>query len=637
MGDERGVSNVAASILIIILVVFLAVIAYFVFFSASPLQEKSAYIVPDFGTETLYTKNFIVLFHRGGDAVSLGTAGLAGRKLNVYIDTSSGSFPVEPVAGLDQFRPGSTVYIYYTTSGYQMTSDSSSLSAATAKAITACPLSVRLVDEEAKVLVDQWNQTDCIVTGPAPTVSAISNATGYRGWPVIESITGTNFLTGATAKFNRSGTADITAKSCKLSSSTQLVCTFDLAGKDPSPPTYNIVVTNPDGKSGMRTNRFTLSSNTPTLTGRSPTSALQAATVAVNLTGNYYQPGATVTYWQGSTVIPLGSVVIPSRTRMQGSLTIPSSAPTGTYNITIVNPDGKSVTRTGYFTVNTNAPTISGIAPATGYRGWPVTITALRGSRFQPGATVKLVNASAGADITAGSVVVFPNGTTITCAFDLAGVPAARRNVTVTNPDGKTGTRANAFTVSSPAPTITSSTPSSGVLGTTVAITNLAGTYFQPGATVTYWRGTTTIPLGSVAVPSRTQITGSLAIPAGAPTGSYNVTIVNTDGKSVTRTGRFTVYALPPPTISGISPGTGARGTSVPVVITGTYIVAGARVRLYNGTTYVYLAPLGTVTPPNQISTTFSVGTGVIPGTMNVRVTNPDGQYAILTGGYILT
>jgi hypothetical protein len=196
--------------------------------------------------------------------------------------------------------------------------------------------------------------------------------------------------------------------------------------------------------------------------------------------------------------------------------------------------------------------------------------------------------------------------------------------------------RASYFTLSSPSPTISSSTPSSGVRGTTVSITNLAGNYFQPGATVTYWRGSTVYTLGSVMVPARTQITGSLAVDASAPLGAYNITVMNTDGKSVSRTSGFTVYGVPPPTISGISPGTGRRGVAVPVVVTGANIVSGARVRLYNGTTNVYLAPLGTVTS-TQITTTFTVGTTVLPGTLNVRITNPDGQYATLTGAYILT
>jgi large repetitive protein len=473
---------------------------------------------------------------------------------------------------------------------------------------------------------------------PAPTVSSISNVTGYRGWTVIERITGTNYVSGSTSKLNRTGVADIPATACTYVSATSLVCSYDLSGKTVSPPNYNVVVTNPDGRSGMRANYFVLSSPAPTISSSTPATGAQGATMVITrLLGTYFQPGAVVVYTNGTTTLPLTGVTVVSSTNITGTLVIPSGATVGPYNVTVTNTDGKYLSRASTFSVTSNAPAVTSITPNTGNRGWPVSVTSLAGTRFQPGAVVKLVNSTAGPDITATSVVVNPANTSITCIFDLNGVPAARRNVTVTNPDGKTGTLANGFTVNSNAPTITSSTPSSGVAGTTVSITNLLGTNFQPGAVVTYWRGSTVIPLSPLAVPLQTQITGSLVIPSGAPAGAYNITVLNTDGRTVRRTSAFTVYAVPPPTISGISPGTGGRGIGVPVIVTGTNIVSGARVRLYNGTTSVYLAPTGTVTPPGQIATTFTVPATVAPGTMSVRITNPDGQYAILSGGYILT
>jgi hypothetical protein len=472
---------------------------------------------------------------------------------------------------------------------------------------------------------------------PLPTVSSISNVTGYRGWTVIERITGTNFVSSSTSKLNRIGVADIPATSCTFVSATSLVCSFDLTGKTASPPNYNVVVTNPDGRSGMRANYFVLSSPAPTITSSTPATGAQAATIMITrLLGTYFQPGAVVVYTNGATTLPLTSVTVVSSTNITGTLVIPSGATVGPYNVTVTNTDGKSISRASTFSVTSNAPIMTSITPNTGNRGWPVSVTNLAGTRFQPGAVVKLVNSTAGPDIPATSVVVNPANTSITCIFDLTGAPAARRNVTVTNPDGKTGTLANGFTVNSNSPTITSSTPSSGVRGSMVAITNLAGNYFQPGAVVTYWLGGTIIPLSPLAVPLQTQITGSLMIPSGAPIGAYNITVLNTDGRTVTRTSTFTIYAVPPPTISGISPGTGGRGVGVPVVVTGTNIVSGARVGLYNGTTSVYLAPVGTVTS-TQISTTFTVPATIVPGTMNVRLTNPDGQYATLAGGYILT
>jgi hypothetical protein len=57
-------------------------------------------------------------------------------------------------------------------------------------------------------------------------------------------------------------------------------------------------------------------------------------------------------------------------------------------------------------------------------------------------------------------------------------------NVVVTNPDGQSGILVNGFTVSAPlpAPLVSSITPSSGIQGTSVNITNLQGNNFITGA-----------------------------------------------------------------------------------------------------------------------------------------------------------
>jgi hypothetical protein len=827
MQNERSLSDTISVILIIFMVLVLAIIIMVLVFGANIFQQKSALVVTDFSNQTISGKNVIVIFDSAGDPVYLN-ASLSGlHRMSINLDNKTSSWRAQPVPGLNTVNPGTTLYIYYNASRkiYQITANPAILQTSAAQAVTDCPLRIRLVDEDAHLLITSWNWT-CVPTGPAPTITGISPTTGTRGWPVLVNISGTNYLPGAGAKFNRTGYTDIPATSCTYVSSARISCTFDLLGKTTA--TYNVVVTNPDGKQVVRANSFVLSSPAPTITSSTPATGAQGATVTLSrLLGTYFQPGAVVVYTNGTTTIPLTSMTVVSATNITGTLVIPSGATVGPYNITVTNTDGKSITRANAFSVTSNAPSVTSITPNTGNRGWPVNVTSLAGARFQPGTVVKLVNSTAGPDITATSVVVNAANTSLTCTFDLTGVPAAKRNITVTNPDGKTGTlvngftvnsnaptitsstpatgaqgatmvitrllgtyfqpgavvvytngsttlpltsmtvvsatnitgtlvipsgapvgpynitvtntdgksitragafsvtsnaptvtglsartgyrgwpltetitgtnfatgataqfsnattlatitatsctrvsatslsctfdllekdasatngynvvvinpdgkqgmRASYFTLSSPAPTISSSTPSSGMRGSSIAITNLAGNYFQPGAVVTYWRGSTVLSLGSVTVPARTSITGSLSTDGSTPLGAYNITITNTDGKTVTRTSGFTLYGVPAPTISGISPGTGARGTVVPVIVTGTNIVSGARVRLYNGTTSVYLAPAGTVSP-TQISTTFTVPATIPAGTMNVRITNPDGQYATLTGQYVLT
>lgn len=629
MRNEASISDMIAVVLIICLGLILTIIVFGLFFGYFPLQQKSAYMLPEFGNQSISGKNSLIVFHRGGDAVYLNSTGPGTSRLGIYLDTASGSYQVQPLSGVTMFRPGTTLYIYNTTAGYRLTDTAGTLIAATALGVTACPLSIRLVDESAKILIARWNWT-CTPTGPAPTVSSLSNTTGYRGWPVIESITGTNFLIGATAKFNGTGLPDIPASSCTYISPTGINCTFDLLEKTAA--TYNVVVTNPDGKSGMKKSAFILSSPNPTITSSTPVNGSQATTVTItNLAGTNFQPGAKVDYYLGGTRINLTSVNVISRTQITGTLVIPPSVPAGSYGINITNTDNKSGQSTGRFAVLSTTPSITARSPITGNRGWPVTMT-ITGTNFVTGATTHL-NRSGSADITGTSVSVI-SPTQITCTFDLKGAAAGAWNISVTNPDGRGASQLNYFTVNSPTPTITSSTPATGYRGATVPITLLQGTYFQPGATVVYSNGSTVMTISDVTVVSPTAITGTLAIPSSAPAGTYNITVTNTDAKTVTGVNAFRVYADAPPIVTGINPIQGARGVLItPVFVTGAGFQAGARVRLYNGTTLLYTAPLGTVTA-TQITTSFTVPAGVIPNTSNVRVTNVDGQYASLPFGY---
>jgi hypothetical protein len=104
-----------------------------------------------------------------------------------------------------------------------------------------------------------------------------------------------------------------------------------------------------------------------------------------------------------------------------------------------------------------------------------------------------------------------------------------------------------------PAPTISSFSPSSGPVGTSVTISGSG----LSGATSVSFAGT---PASAFKVSSATQITAT--VPSGAGTGPIAVT---TPGGTATSTSNFTVAPPPPPTISSFSPASGTVGTSVTV------------------------------------------------------------------------
>jgi len=93
-------------------------------------------------------------------------------------------------------------------------------------------------------------------------------------------------------------------------------------------------------------------------------------------------------------------------------------------------------------------PTLTSISPGSGAAGTTVTITDLKGTGFYGTPTVKLKK-SGQADIAAASVSVV-SSTKITCRFNLAGAALGAWNLFIQNPDGKSATRNNAFTVVPP-------------------------------------------------------------------------------------------------------------------------------------------------------------------------------------------
>jgi hypothetical protein len=323
-----------------------------------------------------------------------------------------------------------------------------------------------------------------------------------------------------------------------------------------------------------------------------------------------------------------------SSSKITGTFDLTGKTP-GQWDVVVTNTDGLSHTLMGGFNVRLPAPTVTARSNATIYRGW-MGYELITGTNFVSGAQ-SVINTTTGNSIPSTSCNVI-SSTQMFCSYNLLGAPASTAyRVAVINPDGQSGLMTKyTVSVASPAPTVTTSAPATGVRGTSVSITNLVGTRFQPNAVVDYYLSGTRINLTGVNVVSATQITGTLNIPLSAPAGSYGVSVKNTDGITGVSTGRFTI-TNPPPTVTTISPIQGRDGMLVsPVIVTGTNFLKGAQVRLYRGTTLIYTAPVGTVDSTTQITTSFTIPETVVVGVTDVRVTNTDALYGTLSTGYTI-
>ena len=193
---------------------------------------------------------------------------------------------------------------------------------------------------------------------------------------------------------------------------------------------------------------------------------------------------------------------------------------------------GAGFLKSAYFATSSPvlAPIVTSITPASGVNTGSIDITNLAGANFQSGATVKLSKSGA-PDINATNVIVV-SSSKITCTFNISGVAGGLWNVTVTNPDGRSGSLSSAFNITFAAPVIFSITPTKGVNTGIINITNLAGSNFLTGATVKLSKaGQSDIIASNVVIMSATQITCNLDL-TGKAIGGWDISVTNTDGQS---------------------------------------------------------------------------------------------------------
>jgi len=152
-------------------------------------------------------------------------------------------------------------------------------------------------------------------------------------------------------------------------------------------------------------------------------------------------------------------------------------------------------------------------------------------------------------------------------------------------------------------PTISSFTPASGPIGTTVTITGTNFSAITSNNTVTF-NGVAATVTASAA----TSIT--VTVPLGATTGSIAVTVAGITATSATN---FTVTTVSLPTIISFAPPAGIIGASVTITGTNFSTTPANNTVMFNGTTAI-------VTASTATSITTTVPTGATTGTITVAV-----------------
>ena len=452
----------------------------------------------------------------------------------------------------------------------------------------------------------------------APTVTAVSpTSRGQGATNQTLTITGTNFVSGATTAFSTNG---ITVNSTTFNSATSLTVNVSISGSA-TPGTRTITVTNGDGSTATSGSIFTVNA-APTVTAVSSTSRGEGATAQnLTVTGTGFQSGATTTF--SGTGITVNSTTFVNATTLTVNVTIGGSATVGTSTITVTNPDAGSATSGSIFTVNA-APTVTAVSPTSRDAGAVSQSLTVTGTGFVSGATTSF----SGSNITVNSTT-FVNATTLTVNISISsGALVGTRAITVTNPDAGNGTSGSIFTVNA-APTVTAVSPTSRDAGAVNQNLTITGTNFITGATVAF--STNGITVNSTTFNSATSLSVNISIASGATVGTRTITVTNGDGSVVTSGSIFTVNAAP--TVTAVSPSSRAQGTSnQSLTVTGTNFITGATATFsatgitVNSTTFVNATSL---------TVNVTVASNAATGAGTISVLNGDGSTA--TSGSIFT
>jgi len=270
---------------------------------------------------------------------------------------------------------------------------------------------------------------------------------------------------------------------------------------------------------------FTVTVPAPNITNLNPVSGLVGTTVTIAGANFGATQGTSTVKFNGISAVPTSwsasSIVVP----------VPAGATTGNVVVTVGGAASNGVN----FTVTAPGPSITGVNPGSGLVGASVTITGANFGATQGTSTVSF-NGTAGAPTSWSATSI------------VATVPAGATTGNVVVTVGGVASNGVSFTVTVPPPSITSLNPTSGLVGTSVAISGANFGATQGTSTVKF-NGTTATPTGWSATSIAAQV------PAGATSGNVVVTVGGVASNGV----GFTVQTdTTPPVVTITAPASNA-------------------------------------------------------------------------------
>jgi hypothetical protein len=317
----------------------------------------------------------------------------------------------------------------------------------------------------------------------------------------------------------------------------------------------------------------------PTIASIAPTRlCVEGGTVTI--TGTDFQEGAGVRLTSGATIVELEATFVS-----ETSLTVDTGAQaSGTYDVTVVNPDDQEVTLPGALTIFDD-PIVFFVDPPVMWNGLTVQSTIYASGII---GDVQSVEIAPTGSTTRQALADFvqdaehPNRIQVSVPSGLA---AGGYDVYVTDEVCEAVLVDGFEVVAETALELAAIDPPFGWTGADTAVTITADTTTAPGFAATprvYFSPSG----GGVAQPGRAVAfqddeTISAIVPRGLAAGSYDVIVINPDATVGVLTEGFLVTADPPPSIEEATPGQIDSDTVTAITLNGSGFSAGAEVTLF--------------------------------------------------------
>jgi len=434
-----------------------------------------------------------------------------------------------------------------------------------------------------------------ILPASPPTLASLSPTSATAGSGALTlTISGSNFISGATVLWNGSSLATTFVSSTQLTAQVPANL-LTVAG--------TVVITVwEEGVPASNALTFTVSPpGAPTFAAISPSSvAAGSPGFTLTATGAGFVSGSSVE-WNGGPVI----TTFVSSTQLTAQIPASLVATAGIAAVRIANPSA-SFSNSLTFTIAAPPPIITSLSPTSVASGVGAFNLTVNGSGFVSGATAQWNGSPL-----ATALVSTTQLTAQVPASDVAGAGSA--GVAVLNPGGALS-NALTFTVTAPAtPTISNIAPAAATAGGANFTLTVTGSNFI-AASIVLWNGSS-LPTTFI---SSTQLTAQVAASWIATPGSTSVSVHNPTGANNAAPATFTILTAASPTLTSLSPaGVVAGSQASTLTVNGGGFVAGATVQ-WNG------SPLATAfAGATQLTAQVPAADIAAAGSATVTVFNP--------------